>query len=439
MSELNGKVISHILQTKNITVKEAADKIGISYNNLSSILNNRSSSTPKTEEKIKDWFLNELNINSDELYKKTDSDFLFRLRLIKQPSKNEIAIVREDVVQLEKIIELLDFTDQNFSMFDDYIDESLFDIYTWPYKDYDLFCWSQKVYQLYEFLGNKKIKTAKDAFTFLSSEEVDEMLFENHLLDEIGSDRLVVSFAEKLGIKIILINLHSSKIFSASTPFFNKKNDSKGPIIFINKSVCKSPEKILHCIAKELFYILFIKNEYTLISDYTIEIENENCEGNLFAKELLFNHSVFNSFLKDKDKELTQYFPRSDNKIYFTLDKHSEDAWVYLICELKKYFRVSYKEIISYFYKINYKNIKIICSKEDFCNFFITAINRYNLHFSEPAYKFINDEPQVQALFLSDHFRICLNCLINHKDDNDKFKQIYNDYESYIKEYLSSL
>ena len=33
MSELNGKVISHILQTKNITVKEAADKIGISYNN----------------------------------------------------------------------------------------------------------------------------------------------------------------------------------------------------------------------------------------------------------------------------------------------------------------------------------------------------------------------------------------------------------------------
>ena len=25
MSELNGKVISHILQTKNITVKEAAD------------------------------------------------------------------------------------------------------------------------------------------------------------------------------------------------------------------------------------------------------------------------------------------------------------------------------------------------------------------------------------------------------------------------------
>ena len=148
MSELNGKVISHILQTKNITVKEAADKIGISYNNLSSILNNRSSSTPKTEEKIKDWFLNELNINSDELYKKTDSDFLFRLRLIKQPSKNEIAIVREDVVQLEKIIELLDFTDQNFSMFDDYIDESLFDIYTWPYKDYDLFCWSQKVYQL---------------------------------------------------------------------------------------------------------------------------------------------------------------------------------------------------------------------------------------------------------------------------------------------------
>ena len=72
-----------------------------------------------------------------------------------------------------------------------------------------------------------------------------------------------------------------------------------------------------------------------MISDYTIEIENENCEGNLFAKELLFNHSVFNSFLKDKDKELTQYFPRSDNKIYFTLDKHSEDAWVYLICELK--------------------------------------------------------------------------------------------------------
>ena len=39
--------------------------------------------------------------------------------------------------------------------------------------------------------------------------------------------------AQKLGIKIILINLHSSKIFSASTPFFNKKNDSKGPIIFI--------------------------------------------------------------------------------------------------------------------------------------------------------------------------------------------------------------
>ena len=93
MEKLNGKKISHILKENNITVKDAAQKIGISYNNLSSILNGKSASSENTKQKIIDFFNNEYHISPDVLFSSDESDILIRLKLSKQPAKNEIAII----------------------------------------------------------------------------------------------------------------------------------------------------------------------------------------------------------------------------------------------------------------------------------------------------------------------------------------------------------
>ena len=436
MDKLNGKTISHLLKANNITIKEAAEKIGIHCNNLSNIINGGQNYSSTTEQKVIHYFETALKVSSDLLYRNTYSEQLIRIKLSKQPAKNEIPIIREDLITIEKIILFLNWMDKKFYENDDYITQRLWDIYTIPYKDIDLYDWSLRRTEFFKLKQQFNIESFRDALNFLYSKDVQDLLFNDGFL-YIGKDTgtSVINIAEKLGIKIIFIPLSSSKLISASTPFFDKNGILQEPIIFINKNACISPEEILWNISKELFYILFKDSEYISISDYKFEIENEKCDGYQFAKTILFNEEVFQNFLDTNKRALTRYFTSSSKWTCCDFSRYSENGWIYLICEIKRYFRVSYKLIISKLYELNFENVKEKISETDFCEYFINAVNTYNQSFSEPAYQIINGEPCVKPFdYTIDNLKICLNCLENNKDMDNEVRTKYDEYAALIKQ-----
>lgn len=436
MKRLNGRIIAHLLKTNNITIKDAAEKMGIHYNNLSSIINGGQNYSSTTEQKVIAYFQNQLGISLDILYEKKDSEILIRAKASNKLAKNEIPIMREDLISIEKTILWLNWMDKKFYENDDYITQRLWDIYTLPYEDIDLYDWTFRRTKFFDLKKRSRIDTVKDALKFLNSKKIKNLLFNDgffYIDKDTGTN--VVKIAEKLGIKIIFISLDSSKLLSTSTPFFDKNGDSQEPVIFINKNACKSSEEILWNIAKELFYVLFKGSDYISISDFNNEIENEKCEGAIFAEDLLFNNDSFQAFLEKNKKALTRYFPSSSKKTLFEFSDYSENGWIYFICEIKRNFRVSYKLIISRLLEINFEGIKDKITETEFCDYFMNAINNYNQSFSEPAYQIINGEPCVRPFnYTIDNLKICLTCFENNKDMDDEVHEKYEEYAPLIKQ-----
>ena len=435
MLDLNGKVIAHILQENKITFKEAAHKIGISYNNLSSIVNGYNASSDKTKQKIIDFFKTSFNIPTDILFSKDDSDILIRLKLSKQPSKNEIALIREDFVTIEKTVELLNFTDKTFSCYADYINETVFDIYTEPLRGKDLYDWTSRCSDILEIIKNQNLTSYTKRLVFFHSEEIKELLFRGYDIDEIDASRAIIEAIEQLGIKIIFLPLRSYKILSASIPFFDKMNQRQEAIIILNKNSCISPETVIWNATKEFYNILFMKSDYIAISELQIELEDSNCEGLKFSRDILFNFNNVSNYIKMHERKLTYYFPSNSKGKHITLDKICENGWVILFCDIKKRFRVSYKLIINYLYKMNFCNIKSLASEEEFTKYLFASFNNYNNSFVEPAFSFIENEPQVEIFYgLRDHLEVCLNCFKIHSEDSSQIKEEYNKYSLLINE-----
>ena len=149
----------------------------------------------------------------------------------------------------------------------------------------------------------------------------------------------------------------------------------------------------------------------------------------------MFNEKDFQNFLKTNKRALTRYFPSSSGTTFYEFDNFSENGWIYLICGIKRYFRVSYKLIISKLYELNFENVREKISETDFCEYFINAVNNYNHSFSEPAYQIINGEPCVKPFdYTIDNLKICLNCLENNKDMDDEVRTKYEEYAALIKQ-----
>ncbi len=429
---LNGSKIAQIIKENKMTIKEASKEIGISYNNLSSIVNNKANSNKSSEMKILSYFQNKFNVMPDELYKRIESPINIRMKPIAPLSGNEKSIIREDLVKYEKLITLLNWEDQNLYTYDSYITEMIWDLYTQPYEDITLFDYTQRRQVFFDELAKYKISNPYDAINFLLSEKIQN-LFARFMYIGYDSGHEVIKIAENLGIKILFVSLKSSKVLSASTTILDGKAFTQEPCIIINKNSCKSPENILFNIAKELYYVLFKKNEYTLISDYSLEIENQNSSGNIFAREILFNTESVADYINTNLESLIYYFPHGSNGYNYELTQFAEYGWIHLICEIKRHYRISYKNIISFLFDTNFQNLKEITTEENFNEYFINAINEYNNKFAEPAYPLLDGEPMVKPFdYTWDHLSICLNSLKSEKDKNDSFEKIYEEYKDFF-------
>lgn len=128
----------------------------------------------------------------------------------------------------------------------------------------------------------------------------------------------ILSLVEDAGIKLYLHDFNFQKTFGLSV---NKEDG--GPAIIVNNNESISVERKIFTIAHELGHLILHRNSFD--GEVTEENEIEEKQANDFAAELLMPEKAF-----EKQWEL-----------------HSGISWVEAVLQIKQYFRVSYKTVLS--------------------------------------------------------------------------------------------
>ena len=128
----------------------------------------------------------------------------------------------------------------------------------------------------------------------------------------------ILSLVEDAGIKLYLHDFNFQKTFGLSV---NKEDG--GPAIIVNNNESISVERKIFTIAHELGHLILHRNSFN--GEVSEENEIEEKQANDFAAELLMPEKAF-----EKQWEL-----------------HSGISWVEAVLQIKQYFRVSYKTVLS--------------------------------------------------------------------------------------------
>lgn len=128
----------------------------------------------------------------------------------------------------------------------------------------------------------------------------------------------ILSLVEDAGIKLYLHDFNFQKTFGLSV---NKEDG--GPAIIVNNNESISVERKIFTIAHELGHLILHRNSFD--GEVSEENEIEEKQANDFAAELLMPEKAF-----EKQWEL-----------------HSGISWVEAVLQIKQYFRVSYKTVLS--------------------------------------------------------------------------------------------
>lgn len=128
----------------------------------------------------------------------------------------------------------------------------------------------------------------------------------------------ILSLVEDAGIKLYLHDFNFQKTFGLSV---NKEDG--GPAIIVNNNESISVERKIFTIAHELGHLILHRNSFD--GEVSEENEIEEKQANDFAAELLMPEKAF-----EKQWGL-----------------HSGISWVEAVLQIKQYFRVSYKTVLS--------------------------------------------------------------------------------------------
>lgn len=128
----------------------------------------------------------------------------------------------------------------------------------------------------------------------------------------------ILSLVEDAGIKLYLHDFNFQKTFGLSV---NKEDG--GPAVIVNNNESISVERKIFTIAHELGHLILHRNSFD--GEVSEENEIEEKQANDFAAELLMPEKAF-----EKQWEL-----------------HSGISWVEAVLQIKQYFRVSYKTVLS--------------------------------------------------------------------------------------------
>lgn len=373
-----GTNLAYFLNEKRISKKQAAEKIGVSINTLSNIVNDRVNPSEETKKRIIS-FIKELGYNDSDLLSEISFIKNTRIRATATLSGIEKSIIREALINIFKIIK------QSDKRINDWID--IFDIYDYPDENN----YTITFYERREIL-KKELKHNHDDLPKLISSLHKQFRY-SRLYIGCLSPVVIKNFLIQIGVRVFFVNIDSEKISGFSTSLFPEntidENIELEPVIVINKKVCNTTEKCFFEMAKQLFFMLKNKG-YTFESFNKLEIDNKEDEKEAiqFAENIILPVEYLNVYLEQfcwgsKAKNI------SDIEKDILLNYYEFD---YLIDCIKKDFYSSYKLVIKQLLKSESPYAKIFTDYEKACSYYLESLKRHDDKYTDKT-TFLNDEP----------------------------------------------
>lgn len=333
-----GKNLAQIISSLNMTNRVAAEKIGISYNTLSNIINGHFLPSEETIEKIK-LFVEERGKDASLLFKTEPSVCNFRLRVTAGLSGNEKAALRNTVQKIERLLIILHKLEQkSFPLY------NYFDIYALPYEGNALFDAVQRRSEFQKAFQMKKRTPEQCAQSFINPANKE---FWGNLYYDIFPESPqafhILYLVECLGIQLRFMPFGTEKAESCSTSLVKGLVHNAvwaNPSIIINTDICDTTEKCLSAMAKEFFKMIALQDEYGMPStaDFQIESPKTKAESECFAKELLLSEQKIKSYLEQQKLKTVSAWDISHMKRQFAvghgplIDRLSELS----LCDMSK-------------------------------------------------------------------------------------------------------
>ena len=388
-----GRNLSAILGMLKIRYKEAADKMGISYNTLSNIQNDKVQPSEDTKKKILN-FLSSCGFSEDDLMKEDKIFQNIRIRSTKDLSGLEKAQFRE---YFRNFLSILEKSDSN--MFSGR--ENYFEIFDRPTKD----TVQETLYDRREMLKNLiSGNPGKDLFSIVY--EYYKEISKGRLILDCYCPIVITLLLDSLGIRVFFRPFRTEKIPSFSTSFFTESTTSysyfeEDPIIVINTTVCNTAEKCLFQMAKEFFFMISALNDYSFMNERNIQPENPltDKEACSFAENIMIGKSELNAFLKRN----RAFFPSVS-----PIDKEHPDFFFtnydfsYVINEIKRVFRISYKLAIKKLFESDFEYLVYFESIEQAEEFYFQCLKRHDKEYQDKI-TYLNGEPEPLPLSFRGH------------------------------------
>lgn len=380
-----GTNLSACLGILKLTNKNAADIIGISYNTLSNILNNKVEPSDESRKKIL-TFLESHGFSEEDLLKDSKIIQNIRIRSSSILSGIEKAQFREDFINFMKILEKSDSEKMKWV-------EDCFDYCDRPTDITDQeTLWDRRN----ELLRQVKQKNEKGRVF-----EVVYNCYANFSSGRIMLDSYspinILFFLDSLGIRRFFVPFKTEKIASFSTsleseyttPFSYREED---PVIVINTKVCNTTEKCLFEIAKQFYYMISLSDEFSFLNSNKIQIENADKEklANTFAQNVMIHPKFLNDFLQERKSWFPSISP-IDKKLKDFFFKNYDFS--YVVNTVKSFFHVGYELAIEQLFKTDFDYLIFFNGVDDAKSFYFECLKRHDEEYQDKI-TYLNGEPE---------------------------------------------
>jgi len=387
-----GTNLSAILGMLKIRYKEAADKIGISYNTLSNIQNDKFMPSEDTKKKILN-FLSPYGFSEADLMKEDKFFQNIRIRTAKELSGLEKAQFRED---FRNFLLILEESDSNkISWIEDYC--KIFD------RPMD--SGQQTLYDRREIFKSKLSENIGIDLFSIVYEYYKEISKELVILDRYSPVSITL-LLDSLGIRVFFLPFKTEKIPSFSTSFFTEYTTpysyfEEDPVIVINTNVCNTTEKCLFQVAKEFFFMISAHNDYSFMNERNIQIETpqmdkEACD---FAENIMIGKTELKKFLKRNRSFFPSVSPIDKKYSDFFFENYD---FSYVINEIKRVFQTSYKLAIKKLFETDFEYLVYFENIAQAEEFYFQCLKRHNEIYQDKI-TYLNGEPEPLPLSFRGH------------------------------------
>lgn len=217
---------------------------------------------------------------------------------------------------------------------------------------------------------------------------------------------IITLLLDSLGIRVFFLPFRTEKIPSFSTSFFTEYTTpysyfEEDPVIVINTNVCNTTEKCLFQMAKEFFFMISARDDYSFMNERNIKIENPQLdkEACSFAENIMIGKNELERYLKRNKPFFPSISPIDKKNSDFFFKNYDFEC---VINEIKRVFRISYKLAVKKLFETDFEYLVYFESIEQAEEFYFQCLKRHDVGYQDKI-TYLNDEPEPLPLSFRGH------------------------------------